>query len=993
MSAPKPAPVAPSWLDGLLGAVVAATLLVTPLFFNPRTDRVFEPDKLAWVIALAILAATTLIARAMERPAGARWPRALRGAPAVAAVGTLLVLAVGTLFSLSPSASLWGSYRRGLGLLSGVALVLIFAAAAHVAEDPLARDRLRRALLLPAAPAGIYALLQRFGIDTIPWSQYGDSANLRAFASLGNAIFLGAWLAMVAPLAATGLAEAWQAQRAGRPGATRRLVGHAAVLILAVAGLLASGSRGPVLGLLAGLGALALWWVAASGRPRRLALVLLAALAAPLGLVALGRAGAPGLGRFAGLLAAGSRTARQRLLAWDALADAAAADPLRALVGHGPETVTIFLPPFAAAELTRLTPTQVFDRSHNVVWEWWVAGGLLGIVFWLGVQLAAFGAGYRALGWLRNRSDAAGMSAAGLGGAAVLAALGALWAGPGAAVALLSLGLAAGLVLWGAWRAMAAARADGSATSAAEHGRRAPAAASLLAAGLLAGLCAHLVEGTLGLPTAPAEVFAWVSLALLAALAAATTGPEAAREDLGTATATPGRGKRGGPKQGAGRTRRRDRSTDGPHGERVGAGAALAESLPVGLGIAALLFAPIILPFGATALFDGAQVLVLLLPVGLWLADDWLAPEGHALPRAIGRLAPSLVLLLLLLPLRAVVGGPTLAFALLILLTLVSAAIAAARVGFASPEPWRYVPYAALALLSLLGAWWLAIRPVLADAHLRAGLEAAVRSEREPALAHYERAATLWPSQAAYRGYVAGWYREQMVASSGTPAERRDAFGLAFEQLEAAEAVWPVASSARRLGVLHRDLGDVAPDAESRALSWAEAQRWLDVALERDPHGIETLVERGRVLERLGLLEAAAADHARAAGLDPGREYAWAGYARALLATGDLPGGVAAIDEALTHLAPDRVLAAASAPLPAPWVRELGPPIDAMARGALLVIARTRVEGVAEGKAARAQLDELDASSSLALGLRDWLDAGAPAFAPAQDDTAPRDGG
>jgi tetratricopeptide (TPR) repeat protein len=222
-----------------------------------------------------------------------------------------------------------------------------------------------------------------------------------------------------------------------------------------------------------------------------------------------------------------------------------------------------------------------------------------------------------------------------------------------------------------------------------------------------------------------------------------------------------------------------------------------------------------------------------------------------------------------------------------------------------------------------------------------------------------------------------------MVASSGTPAERRNAFGLAFEQLEAAEAVWPVASSARRLGVLHRDLGDVAPDAESRALSWAEAMRWLDVALERDPHGIESLVERGRVLERLGRLDEAAADHARAASLDPGRADAWAGYARALLATGDLPGGVAATDEALTHLAPDRVLAAASAPLPAPWVRELGSPLDAMARGALLVIARTRVEGLEEGKAARAQLDELDASSTLAMGLRDWLDAGAPAFAPA----------
>ena len=38
----------------LAEACVLAALIVTPVYFNPETQRVFEPDKLAWVFLLGL---------------------------------------------------------------------------------------------------------------------------------------------------------------------------------------------------------------------------------------------------------------------------------------------------------------------------------------------------------------------------------------------------------------------------------------------------------------------------------------------------------------------------------------------------------------------------------------------------------------------------------------------------------------------------------------------------------------------------------------------------------------------------------------------------------------------------------------------------------------------------------------------------------------------------------------------------------------------------
>ena len=105
---------------------------------------------------------------------------------------------------------------RDRGLLAVMGLWLLFAAAYLCLRRDASRRRLWVFLLVPALPVATYSLLQRAGIDSLSWSTFGASAAERAFASLGNPIFLGAWLAVLAPLALALLLEAWPRRGVGQ---------------------------------------------------------------------------------------------------------------------------------------------------------------------------------------------------------------------------------------------------------------------------------------------------------------------------------------------------------------------------------------------------------------------------------------------------------------------------------------------------------------------------------------------------------------------------------------------------------------------------------------------------------------------------------------------------------------------------------------------------------------------------------------------------------
>lgn len=129
-----------------------------------------------------------------------------------AVAGWVLVNALATLFSLSPSVSFLGELSQREGLLTALALAGLHVASSHAhRRESHVRDTLT-VVLGAGVVAAAYAQLQLAGLDPIHWQGVHTYATqggiaLRPAGSLGNPILLGAVLAAVLPIALVRLAS------------------------------------------------------------------------------------------------------------------------------------------------------------------------------------------------------------------------------------------------------------------------------------------------------------------------------------------------------------------------------------------------------------------------------------------------------------------------------------------------------------------------------------------------------------------------------------------------------------------------------------------------------------------------------------------------------------------------------------------------------------------------------------------------------------------
>ena len=181
---------------------------------------------------------------------------------------------------------------------------------------------------------------------------------------------------------ATGLVFAWLGDR------TYFLAFLAVAFGIQIVGMLVTESRGPILGLIAGMGVAGLYWqdVLRSGLRRfglrRLilfALAMCAALAISFLIVGLvpWMSAIPGIRRLAAISIADSTTAARLLLwsiAWHGVL-------VRPLIGWGPDNFDLVFDRFYNPAMFRATPLEIwYDSPHNVFMEWLVAGGLPGFL-------------------------------------------------------------------------------------------------------------------------------------------------------------------------------------------------------------------------------------------------------------------------------------------------------------------------------------------------------------------------------------------------------------------------------------------------------------------------------------------------------------------------------------------------------------------------------------------------------------------------------------
>jgi len=339
-------------LDYLVESCWLLTIVAVPIFFDTETTRIFEPDKIALFRNVVLVMLVVLLLRGLitlpaalartgspspavrERRAGPSDPRlgsegpvihgqggegeTTRGAARpwwrqIVARNPMLVPVIiftaiytlATVHSVLPGIAFWGSYDRMQGLYTWLTYIAFFFVLAYRIRSWPQIERVISAIVFASVPVAIYGVMQHLGWDPVVW---GADTRTRVASTLGNAIFIGAYLLMCLPFTAYRFWRAIERFRdnatiapavaapvqtsngrgrssngrsgngMGRPASGRAtasrpagrspqrdgtitisglppivpLIGYALVLMVSFAALYFSGSRGPYYGFLAG---------------------------------------------------------------------------------------------------------------------------------------------------------------------------------------------------------------------------------------------------------------------------------------------------------------------------------------------------------------------------------------------------------------------------------------------------------------------------------------------------------------------------------------------------------------------------------------------------------------------------------------------------------------------------------------------------------------------------------------------------------------------
>lgn len=306
-----------------------------------------------------------------------------------------------TILSPLPAVSLWGRDFTQLGyeLYSVLSLLVLFFAIALRVRD---REQIRRVLLVFAGAGtvtGLYGISQRYG-----WDPIGNGEDqVRVISSFGNPIFFGSYLVMTTVIT-LGLAL-----DSARSNARWWLPLIAVMLGVQLAAMWFTGSRGPWLGLVFGIGAFAVFGGISLSRSQASRAVTVFAAGLLIAFVVVNLPGtssqAPGRGIGSILTgvtpAPGGLSGRSdiwegsvRLLdSWEGQdAETGALSVLRPLLGLGPDMYYYSYPLVANPQ----RDTVVVNHAHNwplqILFEYGVIGfasflSLAILVFLLGASL------------------------------------------------------------------------------------------------------------------------------------------------------------------------------------------------------------------------------------------------------------------------------------------------------------------------------------------------------------------------------------------------------------------------------------------------------------------------------------------------------------------------------------------------------------------------------------------------------------------------------
>ncbi len=226
-----------TWCERIIegGWLLALTLI--PIYFNLFSARHFEPDKATMLRAIVLIMVAAGIARAIDQftqhnmptdgpapleattgsnPFPHIWQRFQQLPLAVPVLVYALVFIFTTFTSIVPLTSFWGSYQRLQGTYTHFAYIGLFVMIVMTMRRYAQLERFITITLVTSLVVAGYGILQHFQLDPLPWR--GDVIT-RVASTMGNSIFVAAYMIMIVPLALYRLITAVYAARPA-PAAT-----------------------------------------------------------------------------------------------------------------------------------------------------------------------------------------------------------------------------------------------------------------------------------------------------------------------------------------------------------------------------------------------------------------------------------------------------------------------------------------------------------------------------------------------------------------------------------------------------------------------------------------------------------------------------------------------------------------------------------------------------------------------------------------------------
>ncbi|MDO8555507.1 MAG: O-antigen ligase family protein [bacterium] len=290
----------------------------------------------------------------------------------------LFVLILASVFGQNFYRSFWSNYERMEGLVGHFHLFLYFLALTSFFKTKKDWQKLFASMLSVSFIAVVYGLLQWFGKAEI------HQSNVRLDATFGNSTYLAIFL--IFHMALTALFLYWFRNIWSRIGLSVFMVAQFLIMFL-------TATRGALLGFLLGLVSLAVvfailyWKKNVFIRYSSVGFMVILAIVVALFLFFKNTDFVKN-NYFLGRLASTSfseKTVMSRFIIWKISWKGFQEHPI---LGYGPENYNLVFNKYYEPELWKQEPW--FDRSHNIIFDWLINAGILGLLAYLSIFGSAF---------------------------------------------------------------------------------------------------------------------------------------------------------------------------------------------------------------------------------------------------------------------------------------------------------------------------------------------------------------------------------------------------------------------------------------------------------------------------------------------------------------------------------------------------------------------------------------------------------------------------